>query len=225
MTYLELVNAVLLRLREDPVVSVNSTDYAKLIAAFVNDAKDIVEKSWDWTHLREIVTIPTVASTKEYTWTGKGNPVEFITAWNNTSNSELYYTGQGRFDKRNYTQAAQSGTPEEFVLRSIDANGDYVIEVYPTPDAVYSLVFNAKVEQVDLVDNADSVIIPTVPVLHLALAFAARERGETGGTSTQEYFSIADQYLSDAIAADAAMHENELTMNAGYFWPNNTMRA
>ena len=225
MTYLELVNAVLLRLRDDPVTSVNSTDYARLIAAFVNDAKDVVEKSWDWTHLREIVTIPTVDGTKEYTWTGKGNPVEFLSAWNDTSNCELYYTSQGRFDKRNYTQPVQSGQPEEFILRSIDANGDYVIEVYPTPDAVYSLVFNAKVEQVDLVDNADRIIIPTVPILHLALAFAARERGETGGTSTQEYFALADQYLSDAIASDAAMHENELTLRAGYHWPNNTMRA
>jgi hypothetical protein len=41
-------------------------------------------------------------------------------------------------------------------------------------------------------------------VLHLAVAFASRERGETGGTSTQEYFTMANKYLSDAIALDAA---------------------
>ena len=33
--------------------------------------------------------------------------------------------------------------------------------------------------------------------------------GETGGTSTPEYFAIADKYLSDAIALDAQKHPEE----------------
>ena len=37
----------------------------------------------------------------------------------------------------------------------------------------------------------------------------ARERGETGGTSTAEYFAIADKHLSDAIALDAQKHPEE----------------
>jgi hypothetical protein len=47
-------------------------------------------------------------------------------------------------------------------------------------------------------------------VIHLAVALLARERGETGGTSVAEYFSIADKYLSDAIAIDAAKHPEEM---------------
>jgi hypothetical protein len=49
-----------------------------------------------------------------------------------------------------------------------------------------------------------------MPVIHLAVALAARERGETGGTSTAEYFKMADTYLSDAIAQDAGRHPEEL---------------
>jgi hypothetical protein len=37
----------------------------------------------------------------------------------------------------------------------------------------------------------------------------ARERGETGGTTAAEYFGVAQQYLSDAIALDAQKHPYE----------------
>ena len=39
MTYLQLVNSVLRRLRENEVDSVNQNNYSKLIGEFVNDAK------------------------------------------------------------------------------------------------------------------------------------------------------------------------------------------
>ena len=47
------------------------------------------------------------------------------------------------------------------------------------------------------------------PVIHMAIALLARERGETGGTSTAEYFALADKYLSDAIDLDAQKHPEE----------------
>ena len=39
MTYLQLVNAVMRRLREEEITTVDESDYAKLIGDFVNDAK------------------------------------------------------------------------------------------------------------------------------------------------------------------------------------------
>ena len=47
MTYLNLVNGVLRRLREDEVTSVTANTYSKMVSDFVNDAKDLVETSWD----------------------------------------------------------------------------------------------------------------------------------------------------------------------------------
>ena len=61
----------------------------------------------------------------------------------------------------------------------------------------------------ELVNDTDPLIIPSQPVIHLAVALLARERGETGGTSAPEYFQIADRYLSDAIAMDAQKHPEE----------------
>jgi hypothetical protein len=46
MTYLELVNAVLRRLRLEQVNSVAETDYSLLIGDFINDAKADVEVAW-----------------------------------------------------------------------------------------------------------------------------------------------------------------------------------
>ena len=59
MTYLELVNAVLIRLREDEITGNASNPsgflldtYYKSIGAHVNDAKDRVEDAWQWGALR-----------------------------------------------------------------------------------------------------------------------------------------------------------------------------
>ena len=78
------------------------------------------------------------------------------------------------------------------------------------PDDAYNLRFVMVRRQADLVNNADVLLVPSKPVIHLAIALLARERGETGGTSTAEYFAIADKYLSDAIAIDAAKHPEEM---------------
>ena len=64
--------------------------------------------------------------------------------------------------------------------------------------------------QAELTNDSDDLLVPSKPVIHLAVALLARERGETGGTSTAEYFAIADKYLSDAIAIDAAKHPEEM---------------
>ena len=48
MTYLDAINRVLRRLREDEVSSVTSTAYSKLIGDYVNDAVRLVEDAWDW---------------------------------------------------------------------------------------------------------------------------------------------------------------------------------
>ena len=67
----------------------------------------------------------------------------------------------------------------------------------------------ALLENTELSANSDTLVIPSSPVIHMAIALLSRERGETGGTSTAEYFAIADKHLSDAIALDAQKHPEE----------------
>ena len=70
MTYLNLVNSVLRRLREVEVTTVGFNSYSKLIGDIVNDAKDLVESAWDWSALRTTIAINTVSGTSNYSLTG-----------------------------------------------------------------------------------------------------------------------------------------------------------
>jgi hypothetical protein len=209
MTYLDLVNNVLRRLRETEVSSVQSNSYSKLIGDLVNDAKDLVETSWDWSALRTTLTITTTADVFNYSLTGSQNNIKELNVLNDTSNLIMQYQTNNWFDSQFLLGNPVSGAPMYYTYNGVDTNGDTLIDVYPKPDGVYSLRFNCALRNGDLSADIDTLKIPPMPVVHLAVAFASRERGETGGTSSTEYFSMANKYLSDAIAMDAARHPEE----------------
>jgi len=71
-TYLQLVNDVLIRLREAEVTSVTDTSYSKLIGKFVNDAKRQVEDAYNWNALSETLTVSTSADLFNYVMTDAG---------------------------------------------------------------------------------------------------------------------------------------------------------
>jgi|DEB0MinimDraft_10_1074344.scaffolds.fasta_scaffold07947_3 hypothetical protein len=209
MTYLELVNGVMRRLREPTVSTVASSDYSALIGDFVNDAKVSVENSWDWTALRSTISISTLSNVKNYALTGTGWQGKQLNVINDTSNWVMEYRTADWFDEKYYIDGQTSGAPRYYTFGETDANGDQTIDLYPKPDGVYNIRFDAVVRNARLTSDSDVLEIPYMPVLHLALALAARERGETGGTSTQEYFQIAKGLLGDAIALDAALHPED----------------
>ena len=209
MTYLDLVNNVLRRLRETEVTSVQSNSYSKLIGDLINDAKDLVETSWDWSALRTTLTITTTADVFNYSLTGSQNNIKELNVLNDTSNLIMQYQTNNWFDSQFLLGNPVSGAPLYYTYNGVDSDGDTLIDVYPKPDGVYSLRFNCALRNPDLSSDIDTLKIPPMPVMHLAVAFATRERGETGGTSSAEYFSMANKYLSDAIAMDAARHPEE----------------
>ena len=88
MTYLQLVNSVLRRMREDEVTSIeNTTDsYVKLVGEFVNDARRIVEDAWDWSALRSTITVTTTDDVFSYSMTGTNNSFKILDVINDTSN-------------------------------------------------------------------------------------------------------------------------------------------
>lgn len=209
MIYKDLVNNVLRRLRETEVSSVQSTAYSKLIGDLVNDAKTLVEDSWDWSALRTTLAINTTNDVYNYALTGSQNKVKELSVLNDTSNITMEYRTNAWIDEQYFLQSPLSGAPKYYTYNGVDAAGDNLIDVYPKPDGVYALKFKCVIPNNALSDDSDNLVIPSSPVLHLAVAFAARERGETGGTSTAEYFQMATKYLSDAIALDAARHPEE----------------
>jgi hypothetical protein len=221
MTYLNIVNNVLRRLREDEVTSVSENTYSKLVGDFVNDAKKAVEDAWDWSALRTTLTVSTTANVFNYVMTGAGNQLKVLHAYNDTDNFDMQYRTPLWFDDKYMKQEPQTGTPRYYTFNGVNANGDTQIEVYPKPNVDGTLLrFNVVLRgditdsgtvlrPDELVNDTDQLIIPSQPIIHLAVALLARERGETGGTSAPEYFQIADRYLSDAVAMDAQKHPEE----------------
>ena len=210
MTYLNLVNNVLRRLREEEVTSVSSSTYGKMVGDFVNDAKRIVEDSWDWSALRTTLTITTTSDIFNYVLTGSENRIKALNVINDTANLFMEYKTATFFDEAYLISDPRTGAPTCYTYNGVDSSGDTQIDVYPTPDKEYTIRFNCVKRQADLSADSDELTVPSMPVIHMAIAMLARERGETGGTSAPEYFAIADRYLSDAIALDAQKHPEEV---------------
>lgn len=209
MTYLQLVNSVLRRLREDQVATVEQNSYSMLVGELVNEAKETVENSWDWTGLRTVIVVPTVAFTYTYTIADSQNKLKILDVINDTANSFMTERGNSWMRNLFLNNNAPEGQPQYYNLKTLDDNGDNVFEVYPIPDKVYDLNFNVVKRLGYLVNDQDKIKVPTNPVILMATALAARERGETGGTAAAEQFGLADRALSDAIAYDAAQHPEE----------------
>lgn len=211
MTYLDLINNVLRRLREDTVTTANETDYSSLIGDLVNDAKRVVEDSFDWTALRDSITVNTVSGTDTYSLTGSGDLAVIKDVMNTTSKRFMHLRSKEYFNNVTYNTTPQSGEPDYFTFVGTDSNRDLEVQVYPKPDAVYALRFDVVKPQSNLSSDSDSLSVPTNPVVQLAYAMALRERGETGGQSAAEQFAVAATSLSDAVALDANRYPSELT--------------
>ena len=208
-TYLSLMNNVLRRLREDEVAEVTQTTYSKMVGDYINDAKSLVQDSHAWSTLRKTIVVPTVADTTEYSLTGAGERVKLYSAINDTSNFFMHYETPNWFNNAYYISGEVSGTPDSYTFSGVDSNDDTKVRVYPKPSGVFSLRFDVCSREPDLTADADSTVLPAMAIIHHAVALLARELGETGGTTTQDYFIIADKHLSDAIALDAYKNPEE----------------
>lgn len=209
MTYLEMVNKVLIRLREDEVATVNQTAYSKLVGEFVNDALRVVEDAWDWSALRTTLTVTTSANIFNYVLTNSQNRVKILDVVNDTSNFFLKYKTQHWFNNTFLNTTPATGSPQYYTFNGVDSSGDTAVDIYPIPNGVYDVRFNVVQRTPELTSDTDEIIIPSLPVIHLAVALATRERGESGGNLTPELFASADRMLSDAVALDANKHPEE----------------
>ncbi len=203
MTYLDLVNNVLRRMREDEVSSVTSNTYSKMVGDFVNDSKKIVEAAWDWSALRTTLTITTTADIFNYVLTGSQNRIKALNVINDTDNIFMEYRPATWFDDKYLNQDPVSGSPAYYTYNGVDSSGDSQVDIYPKPDGVYAIRFNCVLRNDDLSADTDTLAIPAMPVIHLAIALLARERGQTGGQYGPEHFGMTAESWSYALALDA----------------------
>jgi hypothetical protein len=209
MNYLDLVNDVLIRLREDEVTATTDTPYSKLIGKFVNDAKRFVEDSYQWNALSETLTVTTADDLFNYVMTGSGQRFKVIDVINSEDNFFLEYMPFSQMNNLFLNQTPQKGSPYYYNFNGVDTNGDTQVDIFPIPDGVYNVFFNIFKPQASLSAGADVLKVPSEPVLKYAYAMAVAERGEDGGLAAQEATALADLSLADHIAIENGRYSDE----------------
>ena len=210
MTYLELINDVLVRLRETTVSTTTETSYSTLIGKFVNDAKRQIEDAFSWNALGQTITVTTASSTAAYSLTGAGQKFQVMDVINTTSNVGLInisFVDMNR--KLNFTPLVNS-IPTEFAFDGVDASYDTKVNLYPIPDGAYTIKFALTVPQATLSSGSTVVLVSDVLVAQNAYARALVERGEDGGLSSSEAYLLYKSMLSDQIALEGTRYpENQ----------------
>ena len=209
MNYIELVNDVLIRLREPEATSVSDNAYVKLIARYVNDAKRQAEDAYNWNSLSETLTAVTAADIFNYVLEGSGQRFRMIDVLNDSSNTMMTNAPTLWMDQKFLLTTAQKGVPKFYNFNGTNSNGDTQVDLYPIPDGVYNIRFNIIKPQPPLADNADILLIPHEPVILGALARAQAERGEDGGVQSNETYALYSQSLADAISLESGRYIEE----------------
>jgi hypothetical protein len=209
MTYLELVNDVLTRLRETNVSTVSETAYSALVGKFVNDAKRQIEDAYTWNVLNQTITVTTTSGTSSYSLTGAGQKFRMNDAINTTSVITLDNIAVSDMNRKlNFGTPSQS-IPSEFCFNGVDGSGDTKIDLFPVPDGVYTLLFDLTIPQATLSSDGTTVKVLDYLVTQSAYARGLIERGEDGGTASSEAYALFRGMLSDAIAMESTRYPED----------------
>lgn len=199
MTYLNIVNRVLRRLREDEVSTVAESSYSKLIGEFVNEAKEALEDMWFWTVYETEVdtTVLGDSATRVYDLTETND------------RSFLVRRVRDNFPMMFDVTADEAGTLRDMPLKTLrsirsTSNDDIIVDVpkrfalKPDTDGrgwsielerasatertwrSYWYIPQAYLE-VDGTDDNTNILLPANPIIYGALMYAMNERGEEMG--------------------------------------------
>ena len=210
MTFRELINQVLIRLREDTISSDWSGDindsstvsaYEKVIGALVNDAKRSIEGYHDWLNLREAVDISTVNGTKNYNLSS-GQEIKIVDVVNNDTGMHLNQVSKVYINTVKYP-SDDTGEPLYYGFNGSDTSNNLKIDLSPVPTEAHTISFDILKYQAELAE-ADTVLsVPEKPVVLGAWAMAIAERGEDGGTQSSLMANEAIEALKQAIILDS----------------------
>jgi hypothetical protein len=214
-TWLSLVNQVQVKLREPTTASVTTNDYSTLIGALVNQAKREIEDMHDWYCLRQNLSVSCSSGTAEYSVTGMTQRSRLYTRdgsiWNQTNPGVIYPAPRWYLDYVQYVGTSVSGLPIYYTVIGVDSSGYQKIRVYPTPDQSMTLQLPCVVPQDDLTSDGDYLTLPPAAVVMRAYSLALAERGEDGGTTSNQAASDAVLALDQAIRTDTGnMADEEL---------------
>ena len=216
MTYRELINQVLIRLREDTISgdwsgAINDAStvsaYHKVIGALINDSKRSVESYHDWLNLRSTVSFNTVSGTKNYNL-NSGQEIKIIDAVNTDTGHHLKQVSKVYINTVKFP-TDDDGQPFYYAFNGSDSSNNLKIDLSPVPTSVETLNFEIVKHQ-DSLTNASTVLkIPSQPVILGAWARAIAERGEDGGTQSSLAAQEANECLKQTVITDSGNTQYE----------------
>jgi hypothetical protein len=212
-TYLDLVNDVLIRMREPEVTTVNENTLSKLVGRLVNDAKRQVEDAYAWNALTDTLIIETEAETYGYVLTGSGTRFKVIDAQDNTNKSVINPLST-KLMSQYLLNNTNPGNPMYYNFNGIHSTGDTKVDFYPVPNAGLTLYFNLYIPEPELTSDTATMLVPKEPVVLGAFARALVERGEDGGLNSSEAYGLYKSSLADAIAIESSRYVEEETWEA-----------
>jgi hypothetical protein len=212
-TYLNMINSVLRRLREDEVSNWNDTSYSKLIGEFVNQAKQDMENFWDWQALRSnvSVTLQSDGTTTEYALTGTNKRTRVTAVYNNTQDYQLRIGSNEWINRNTIVLDDISGDPLYYNVAGIDSSEQLKLKVYPASEVGDTLAVSSVIPEDELTANADVTVLPGYPIILKAYALAVSERGEDGGVGVNEADAAARIARGEALLQDQKWFPDELT--------------
>lgn len=211
-TYLEIINSVLVKLRESTVGSPTASTYSTLIGAFVNDAKKEVESAWTWQALRFTYGFSSVIGQRAYALTdilpdsrllrdSSGRPMVFDRTANQSMQLYEMYVDDLEGQYRLQYPVQTLAQPSFFALY-VTATG-FNLTFLETPTEVRPYVMDFCVPQDELSTASTLVSVPWRPIRDLAYLYALDERGEEIGEPGSKAWLRYEKSLGDAIAFDS----------------------
>lgn len=214
ITLLDVVNKIMIRLRDQAVTSITSTiestggtpAYTDTVVRLINDARREVEDCFNWTALQQTITLTTVSGTKLYNLEDTTAEVysnqrtRVLDVYNTTTDARLIPRPFDWVRKQSQISSSTNQEPFAYAVAGYNASQTIQLQLFETPDAIYSIDVECIIPQEDLTANTDYFKVPWYPVYLRSLALAIRERGEDEGEQSSKVEAVYRQAIGNAIA-------------------------
>ena len=210
-TKLQIINAVLPRMREATVATSSSTVYAALVASVLNTVRTQIEQAWKWKNLRDTYTVTVTPGTTSYSLTSSGQFAQILDIWNETTNAEVMPGSFHTFNERFFANdTVSTGDVTEYNEVGLNANYDKQIDTWPNVTATNVLKVNLYLPQQDPTSDSTVILVPNQVLIEGVVAYLIAERGDDNGTALQMQQQLYQDMLAGAIAAEAGQDPTEV---------------
>ena len=211
-TKLQIINAVLPRMREGTVATSSSTVYASLVSSVLNSVKTQIEQAWAWKNLRDTFTVTVTPGTTSYSLTSSGQFAQILDVWNRTTNDEVDQGTFHGFNEKFFGAATvQKGNVSEYNMVGLDANYDVQIDTWPDVTGTNTLKVNMYIPAADPATDSTVLLVPNQILIEGMVAYLMAERGDDGGIAVQTQTELYKDMLAGAIASEISHDQSETT--------------